>query len=68
MELSKYLWKLEANGTDDDLKWSIKSYTSRLKCGTRRSDLCVTEKMIIALENPQVLLNKKNRTDIKILP
>ena len=29
-ELSKYLWTLKANGTDYHLKWSIKSYASRL--------------------------------------
>ena len=44
MELSKYLWTFEANGTDYHLKWSIKLYASRYKCGTRRRDLCLTEK------------------------
>ena len=58
-ELSKYLWTLKANGTDYHLKWSIKSYASRYKCGTRRCDLCLTEKMIIALADPKVLLNKR---------
>ena len=58
MELSKYLWTLKANGTDYHLKWSVKSYASRCKCGTRRCDLRLTEKMIIALADPKVLLNK----------
>ena len=58
-ELSKYLWTLKTNGTDYHLKWSIKSYASRYKCGTRRCDLCLTEKMIIALADPKVLLNKR---------
>ena len=58
-ELSKYLWTLKANGTDYHLKWSIKSYASQYKCGTRRCDLCLTEKMIIALADPKVLLNKR---------
>ena len=58
-ELSKYLWTFEANGADYHLKWSIKSYASRYKCGTRRRDLCLTEKMIIALADPKVLLNKE---------
>ena len=40
-ELSKYLWMLKANRTDYHLKWSIKPYASRYKCGTKRCDLCV---------------------------
>ena len=58
-ELSKYLWTLKANGNDYHLKWSIKSDVSRYKCGTRKCDLCPTEKMIIALADPKVLLNKR---------
>ena len=57
-ELSKYLWMLKANGTDYHLKWSIKSYAFQYKCGTRRCDLCLTEKMIIALAD-QKELNKR---------
>ena len=58
-ELSKYLWTLKANGADYHLKWSIKLYASRYKCSTRRCDLCLTEKLIIALADPDVLLNKR---------
>ena len=58
-ELSKYLWTLKADRTDYHLKWSIKSYASRYKCRTRRCDLCLTEKMIITLADPKVLLNKR---------
>ena len=58
-ELSKYPWTLKANGTDYHLNWSIKSHASRYKCGTKRCDLCLTEKKIIALVDPKVLLNKR---------
>ena len=58
MELSKYLWTLKTNGTDYHLKWGIKSYACRYKCGTRRCDLCLTEKMIIALADSKFLFNK----------
>ena len=58
-ELSKYLWTLKADGTDYHQKWSIKSYASWYKWGTRKCDLCLTEKMIIALADPKVLLNKR---------
>ena len=66
-ELSKYLWTLKANGTVYHLKWSIKSYASRQKCGTRRCDLCLTEKMIIALADLKVLLNKRTELTSKCL-
>ena len=58
-ELSQYLWTLKANWTNYHLKWSIESYASRYKCGTRRYNLCLTEKMIIALADTKVLLNKR---------
>ena len=60
-ELSKYLWTLKANGTNYHLKWSIKSHASRYKYGTRKCDLCLTGKMIIALADPKVLLNKRTK-------
>ena len=65
--LSKYLWTLKANRTDYHLKWSVKSYASRYKCGTRRCDLFVTEKMTIALADPKVLLNKRTELISKCL-
>ena len=60
MELSKYLWALKANATDYNLKWSIKSNASKYKSSTR-CDLCLTGKMIIALADPKVLLNKRTK-------
>ena len=59
MELSKYLWTLKTNGIDYHLKWGTKSYACRYKCGTRRCDLCLTEKMIIALADSKFLFNKR---------
>ena len=53
---NQYLWTLKAYGTDYHLKWSIKLYASRYKCGIRK---CLAEKMIIALADPKVLLNKR---------
>ena len=57
-ELSKYLWKLKEN-TYYNLQWSIKAYASPYKCGTRKCDLCLTEKMIITRSLPKKLLNKR---------
>ena len=50
---------LKVNGTDHHLRWGIKSYASQYKCSTRRCDLCLTEKMIVALADQKVLLNKR---------
>ena len=36
------------------------SYASPYKCGTRKCDLCLTEKMIIARSDPKKLLNKQS--------
>ena len=44
MKLSKYLWKLKEENADYSLQWSIKAYASPYKCGTRKYDLCLTEK------------------------
>ena len=46
-ELSKCLWKLKDKKTAYSLKWSIAARASKYKCGTRRCDLCLTEKAII---------------------
>ena len=59
MELSKFLSMLKANGTDYHLKWSIKFHASQYKCGTIRCDLCLIKKMVVALADPKVSLNKR---------
>ena len=64
-ELSKYLLTLKTNGTDYHLKWGIKSYASRYKCGSGRCDLCLAEKMIIVLVDPSSI-QQKNWANIKM--
>ena len=58
-ELSRYLWKLNKENADYNLQWSIKAYASLYKCGARKCDLCLAEKMIIARSDPKKLLNKR---------
>ena len=58
-ELSKYLQKLKEENADYNLQQSIKANASPYKCGTRKCDLCLTEKMIIAGSDPKKLLNKQ---------
>ena len=59
-ELSKHIWELKDNNTEFSLKWSIAAYASPYRCGTRRCDLCLTEKYIIARAEQKNLLNKRN--------
>ena len=58
-EVSKLIWHLKRNGTEFNLKWNIALYGTPYRCGTRRCDLCLTEKYIKARANQNNLLNKR---------
>ena len=58
-ELSKHIWQLKRYGIEFNLKWSIAAYATPYRCTTRRCDLCLTEKYIIARANQNNLLNKR---------
>ena len=58
-EHSKHIWELKDNNTEFYLEWSIAAYVSPYRCGTRRCDLCLTEKYIIARAEQKNLLNKR---------
>ena len=57
-ELSKYLCKLKEENPNYNIQWSIRASTSLYKCETRKCDLCLIEKMIIARSDPKKLLKK----------
>ena len=48
-ELSKFLWKLKDESKDYALSWDIAVRATPYKCGTRRCDLCLAEKVCIIL-------------------
>ena len=58
-ELSKYIWKLKDANTSYSLKWSVEKTATPYKCGTRKCDLCLSEKVAIVRANPNGLLNKR---------
>ena len=58
-ELSKYVWDLKAEGLDHNIKWSIVQKAAPYRCGTRRCDICLSEKAVIASANPLTMLNKR---------
>ena len=59
-ELSKYVWELKDKGEDFTIKWSVAAKASPYICGSKRCDLCLTEKLRIAKAEPRTLLNKRS--------
>ena len=58
-ELSKYIWRLKDENKSFKVTWSIAQRASPYKCGTRRCDVCLSEKMVIASADPLSTLNKR---------
>ena len=61
-ELANHIWRLKEKGKKYEIKWSIARKAHNYKNGDRNCDLCVTEKTLIALGDPETMLNK--RTEI----
>ena len=57
-ELSKHFWKLPDKGINFNVKWSVAAYASTYRRESRKCDLCLTEKYVIARANHKNLLNK----------
>ena len=57
--LSKHVWSLKSAATPHTIKWEICKQTQPYKCGSRRCDLCVSEKLEI-LTSKSKLLNKRS--------
>ena len=62
MELSKYIWQLKDESKNYNIRWKIFLYETPYKCGTRRCDLCLTEKYVMASADQEHSLSK--RTEI----
>ena len=60
--LSNYIWQLKDESKNYNIRWKIFMYTKPYECGTRRCDLCLTEKCVIARADQEHLLYK--RTEI----
>ena len=59
-ELSRHIWSLKDNNINYMLRWAIGSFASPYKCGSKRCDLCLTEKLYIIKADTRHLLNKRN--------
>ena len=59
-ELSKYIWELKNSSINYDLKWSVACKAHPYTGGTRKCDLCLTEKLAIVKADPKSLLSMRD--------
>jgi hypothetical protein len=61
-ELSNYIWDLKANNIEHTIKWSIEQAATSYSCSSKRCNLCLTEKLLIAMacKDPSISLNKRS--------
>ena len=59
-ELSKYILELKDNNIKHNLKWRINFKAHPYVCGSRKYDLCLTEKLTIIKADPEKLLNTRD--------
>ena len=58
-DLSKHIWKLQVKGINFTVKCSITAYASIYRCGSRKCNVYLTEKYVIARATQKNLLNKR---------
>ena len=58
-ELSKHIRQLQDKSINFTPKWSIAAYASTYRCGSRRCNLCLTEKHVVARADQKNLSNKR---------
>ena len=59
-KLSEYVCDLQDKGEHFVIKWSVAAKASPYTSGSKRCDLCLTEKLLIAKADPKTLLNKRS--------
>ena len=58
--LSRYIWKLRDKNEPYTITWSTLKKATPYACGTRKCDLCTTEKLLIAKGKPGTIQNKRS--------
>ena len=56
--LSTYIWSLKDKGEDPSIKWEIIKKCQPYACGSRRCDVCLTEKLFILSADKARCINK----------
>lgn len=59
-KLSEYIWECKAQNINYEIIWTIISRPFPYKCGTRKCDLCLSEKYEILKSNKTITLNKRS--------
>jgi hypothetical protein len=59
-ELSRYVWQLKKKKKPHTISWSIVTKARPYSNGSKRCDLCLTEKLAIINADKQNLLNKRS--------
>ena len=59
-ELSNYIWELKVNDENYTTDWLIAMKAHPYICGTRKCELCLCEKLLIARANSASLFNKRD--------
>ena len=57
--LSNYIWKLKQRNEVFNIVWSIAAKASPYTGGSRKCDLCLTEKLLIAKSDSGRMLNTR---------
>ena len=65
--LSKYIWQLKDENKEYDIKWNLHRKAYPYQSGTRKCDLCLTEKLEILRSDPGWTLNKRSEIMNKCL-
>ena len=58
--LSTYVWKLKKRGLEPEIHWFIHKRAHAFSSGSRKCDLCLTEKMAILFADPIHALNTRD--------
>ena len=59
-ELSKYIWYLKGQNKQFHIAWAIHKQCKPYREGEKNCDLCISEKLAIALSDTSICLNKKS--------
>ena len=59
-KLSQEVWRLKAEDKPTDVSWVIQHKSRPYRCGTRRCDLCTSEKLAILRNDPSRTLNRRS--------
>ena len=58
--LSKYVWNLKDHNLDYNIKWDLLCRAAPYGGGTRKCDLCLTEKLLILQSDTGSMVNKRS--------